>query len=142
MRFLVDTNVFSESTKPRPDPAVLEWIASQSPESRAVSAISVGEAAIGIELLAPGKRRTALQLWIKVLVRDHYGNRVLPVTRRVALAWGRIMAAEQKRGRKVPLLDGLLLATAAVYGLTIITRNERDFEDRGVPVINPWRVAK
>lgn len=142
MRFLVDTNVFSEPTKPRPDAAVLEWLASQPTESHAVSALSVGEAKMGIELLEPGKRRTALQQWLKLLIRDHFADRVLPVTRRVALAWGRIMAAEQKRGRKLPLLDGLLLATAAVYGLTIITRNERDFQDRGVPVINPWRIAK
>lgn len=142
MRFLVDTNVFSEPTKPRPDVAVLKWLASQPTESHAVSAISVGEAKKGIELMVPGKRQSALQQWLKLLLREQFGDRVLPVTRRVALAWGRIMAAEQKRGRKIPLLDGLLLATAAVYGLTIITRNERDFEDRGVPVINPWRVAQ
>jgi predicted nucleic acid-binding protein len=142
MRFLVDTNVFSEPTKPRPDVAVLEWLASQPGESHAVSVISVGEAHMGIELLEHGKRRTSLQQWFRLLIRDHFADRVLPVTRRVALAWGRIMAAEQKRGRKVPLLDGLLLATAAVHGLTIVTRNERDFEGRGVPVHNPWRTAE
>jgi predicted nucleic acid-binding protein len=48
------------------------------------------------------------------------------------------MAAEEKRGRKLPVTDGLLLATAAANGLTIVTRNERDFADRGVPVFNPW----
>ena len=142
MRFLVDTNVFSESTKPRPDAAVLEWMASQPTGAKALSAVSLGEASRGIELLAPGKRRSALQQWLTQLIREHFGDRVLPVTWRVALAWGRIMATEQKRGRTLPLLDGLLLATATVYGLTIITRNERDFEDRGVPVINPWRLAE
>jgi predicted nucleic acid-binding protein len=142
VRFLVDTNVFSEPTKPRPDALIVGWMASQPAEFQAVSTISLGEAQKGIDLLDYGKRRAALQQWLALVVRDHFADRVLPVSFSVAVAWGRLTALEQKRGRTLPLVDGLLLATAYVYGLTIVTRNERDFEDRGVPVINPWRAAK
>lgn len=138
MRYLVDTNVFSEPTKPRPNLAVLEWVASQPTDSTAVSAISLGEAQKGIALLEHGKRRATLQQWLTSTIRQQFGGRVLAVTKHVALAWGRLAAADQKRGRNLDVADGLLLATAAVHGLTIVTRNVRDFEDRGVHVINPW----
>lgn len=72
------------------------------------------------------------------MIREQFRGRVLSVSKDIALAWGRLMAADQKRGRELPVVDGLLLATAAVNGLTIVTRNERDFVDRGVPVFNPW----
>lgn len=76
------------------------------------------------------------------MTREHFHGRVLSVSKEVALAWGRLAAADQKRGRVLPPADGLLLATAAVYNLTIVTRNERDFGGRGVHVINPFRLAE
>ncbi|HEX6369710.1 MAG TPA: PIN domain-containing protein [Longimicrobium sp.] len=117
MRYLVDTNVFSEPTKPRPNPAVLEWVASQPADSTAVSAISLGEAQKGIALLEYGKRRAMLQQWLTLAMREQFGGRVLAVTKHVALAWGNITAADQKRGRVLQPPDGILLATAAVHGL-------------------------
>lgn len=142
MRYLVDTNVLSEPTKPRPDPVVLDWVASRPPDSTAVSAVSLGEVQKGIELLQHGQKRVQLEQWFTYAIREQYGDRVLPITRDVALVWGRLTAVDQKRGRVLKLADGLLLATAAVYKLTIVTRNERDFEGRGVPVHNPWRAVE
>jgi predicted nucleic acid-binding protein len=138
MRYLVDTNVFSEKAKPRPNPVVVAWTDAQPPESLTVSSISLGEVQKGIELLEHGSRRVALQRWLTSAIREHFHGRVLAVTKEIALMWGRLTAADQKRGRVLPPADGLLLATAAVYDLTIVTRNERDFEDRGVHVLNPW----
>jgi predicted nucleic acid-binding protein len=116
----------------------MDWTKSQPRDSLAISAISLGEVRYGLELLAPGSRRAALEQWIKHVTREHFRGRVLKVSKEVALTWGHLTAADQKRGRVLPIVDGLLLATAAVYGLTIVTRNERDFVDRGIPVLNPW----
>ena len=139
MLYLLDTNVLSEPSKLNPDRAVTTWAEEQPHDALAVSAVSLGEVRYGIELLEHGVRRAKLERWLKVAVLDHFRGRVLSVTKHVALKWAQLAAADQRRGRRVDMADGLLLATAAVHGLTIITRNERDFEDRGVPVINPWR---
>lgn len=138
MRYLIDTNVLSEPAKPRPNRAVLSWAESQPQDALAVSTVSLGEVRLGLDLLAPGSRRAALEQWFKLVMREQFRGRVLSVNKEIALAWGRLTAADQKRGRVLPVVDGLLLATAAVNGLTIVTRNERDFVDRGVPVFNPW----
>lgn len=93
-------------------------------------------------MLEHGQRRVWLQQWFTATLHERYGDRVLPVTQDVALTWGRLTAVDQKRGRVLKLADGLLLATADVYRLTIVTRNARDFEDRGVRVINPWAATE
>lgn len=142
MLYLLDTNVLSEPSKPNPNRAVTTWAEEQPREALAVSAISLGEVRFGIELLDHGAQRAKLERWLKVSILDHFHGRVLAVTKRVALKWAQLAAADQKRGRSLPMLDGLLLATAAVHELTIVTRNERDFEGRGVLVHNPWRTAE
>ncbi|HST61191.1 MAG TPA: type II toxin-antitoxin system VapC family toxin [Longimicrobium sp.] len=138
MRYLIDTNVFSEPVKPRPNPVVLSWAESQPREALAISTLSLGEVRKGLDLLAHGSHRAALEQWFKVTMREQFRGRVLSVSKDIALAWGRLAAADQKRGRVLPIVDGLLLATAEVHDLTLVTRNERDFVDRGVPVFNPW----
>ncbi len=75
---------------------------------------------------------TALMVWLERLRQDH-GSRILPIDGRIALAWGRL-AAVRPRG----MADGLIAATAAVHGKIVVTRNIADFQDAGVPVINPW----
>jgi predicted nucleic acid-binding protein len=142
MLYLIDTNVLSEPSKPDPNREVIDWGEAQPRDSVAVSVISLGEVRFGIDLMHHGAQRAKLERWLKVSVLDYFHGRMLSVTKRVALKWAQLAAAEQKRGRRLPIADGLLLATAAVHGLTIVTRNERDFEDRGVPVYNPWRTAE
>ncbi|HYW12764.1 MAG TPA: type II toxin-antitoxin system VapC family toxin [Longimicrobium sp.] len=137
MRYLIDTNVFSEPMKPRPNRKVMRWAESQPREALAISTLSLGEVRKGLDLLAHGSHRTVLEQWFKVTMREQFRGRVLSVSKDIALTWGRFAAADQ-RGRVLPIVDGLLLATAEVHGLTIVTRNERDFVDRGVPVFNPW----
>ena len=124
--------------KPRPNRKVLRWAASQPREALAISTLSLGEVRTGLDLLAHGSHRAALEQWFKMTMREQFRGRVLSVSKGIAQEWGRFAAAEQKRGRILPVVDGLLLATAEIHGLTIVTRNERDFVHRGVPVFNPW----
>jgi predicted nucleic acid-binding protein len=138
MRFLLDTNVLSEGARPRPDPGMVAWLEAHSPLDMATSALTFGEIRKGVDLLVPGARRTRLEAWISTDLPRQFAGRVLPVDEAVAVTWGRMVAEAQRRGRHLPLVDGLLLATAAVHSLTLVTRNERDCADRGVPVLNPW----
>lgn len=138
MRYLIDTNVFSEPMKPRPNRQVIRWAESQPREALAISTLSLGEVRKGLDLMAHGAQRAALEQWFKLTWREQFRGRVLSVSKEISLAWGSLTAADQRRGRALPIVDGLLLATAAVHELVVVTRNERDFAGRGVPVFNPW----
>jgi hypothetical protein len=138
MRYLLDTNVISEGVSRRPDPGVIAWGNQQSPLDLFVSALSLGEIRKGVELRFPDSRRAAIENWLSSLLPAQFRGRILPVDEEVALQWGRIAAEGQKNGRVLPAIDGLLIATAIVHEMTLVTRNERDCSGRGVPVLNPW----
>ena len=139
MNFLLDTNVASETTRPQPSAAVLEWIAAQASESLFLSAITLGELRRGALLLAAGKRRTALLRWIETGIKADFAGRILPVDTAVMERWAELQIATQKAGRRLPLMDSLLAATALAHGLTLVTRNVADFEAADVPLLDPWR---
>ncbi len=138
MRYLLDTNVICEPARPQPDAGVAGWLEERSALELAISVLTVGEIGQGIRTMPPGARRDRLSTWLSVELLRHFSGRVLPVDEAVALAWGGLRAEARAAGRPLPLVDGLLLATAAVHHLTLVTRNERDCLERGVPVLNPW----
>jgi hypothetical protein len=115
------------------------WLREQSALDLAISVLTLGEIRKGVALLPQGARRTALERWLSTDLPRQFLGRVLPIDEPVAEAWGRLAAAGRQQGRELPVIDGLLLATAAVHGLTLATRDEADCADRGVPVLNPWR---
>lgn len=123
------------------DAGLLEWLRGQSSLDLHISVLSLGEIQKGIALLPRGKRRAALEAWLAQDLPAQFAGRVLAVTSEVALAWGQLTAIGQKGGRKLPAIDGLLLATAQAHGLTFVTRNTADTEGRGVPVDNPYTGA-
>jgi toxin FitB len=130
--YLVDTNVVSEAR--RGSRQALAWLRSVRPESVYLSALTLGEIMRGVALRRKSDPQTATRLteWLEQLRQDH-SDRILPVTDRIALEWGRI-AALRPRGD----IDGLIAATAIVHDLILVTRNVKDFEDIVVSVINPW----
>jgi toxin FitB len=138
VRWLLDTNVLSEGSKREPDRRVLDWLASQSAFDCAVSVLTVGEIRKGVELMAPGARRARLEHWLVVELPREFGGRILPVDSHAVDQWGRLAAVGQRTGRPLPVIDGLLLATAAAHRVTFATRNDGDCARRGVAVYNPW----
>lgn len=138
MRFLLDTNVLSEAVKPEPDGGLVAWLGARSMLELGISVLTLGEIRKGILLLAAGRKRDRLHQWLRAELSPQFANRILPADEAVSLAWGRLAAEGRRSGRRLPVIDGLLLATADVHGLTLVTRNERDCADRGVPVLNPW----
>jgi toxin FitB len=130
--YLVDTNVLSEAR--RGSNEARTWFRSVDPTTIYFSVITLSEIMKGIalKLRTDARAAAALRAWLERLRHDH-SNRILPVSDRVALQWGRL-AAERSRG----MADALIAATATVHGKIIVTRNVDDFADAHVQVINPW----
>ena len=132
--YLLDTNIVLELRKgTRADGNLRSWIARQSDESLFLSVLVIGEIRKGIERAARKDEAaaTALEAWLNRLI-DAHEQRILPVTREVAQAWGRLNVPDP-----LPVIDSLLAATARVHGLTVVTRNSKDIARTGVPTINP-----
>ena len=132
--FLVDTNVVSETRKPRPNDGLLSWMARADAESLFMSVMSAGEIRKGIESLRMRDASAAgeIETWLKDVERA-FGTRLLPIDSEIADTWGR-MAAQIN----VDHVDVLLAATAQVHGLTLVTRNRKHVEGLGVPILNPF----
>lgn len=137
MNFLLDTNVVSELTATTPAEDVVAWIEAQSSGSIHFSVATIGEIDFGIAILNASRRRERLQIWRDGLVTSN-ARRILPVDLAVATAWAALRARAQAEKRTMPIVDALLAATAEVHGLTLVTRNTRDFKAWGGPVLNPW----
>lgn len=138
MSFLLDTNVISESAKPRPDRGVLDWLAAAIEDQLFLSVVSLAELRHGIERLDKGKRRTALDLWLTQELPARFGDRLLSIDKVTADLWGRVIARGQAAGRPIGAMDAFLAATAEQHQLTLVTRNTSDFVTIGTRVFNPW----
>jgi predicted nucleic acid-binding protein len=133
--YLLDTNVLSETRKRQPTAGVAGWIAATPPDRMHVSVLTLGEIEQGIARVR-GRGDLPLAATLERWLRDvetGFEGRVLPVTLPVAAAWGR-----QQYSQPLPVIDALIAATAQVHGLTVVTRNVRDFELTGVQVLNPF----
>ena len=138
MPFLLDTDVLSEPGRPIPNPGVVRWLDSLDPLEAYLSVLTLGEIGMGVSLMQPGPRKTALTNWLRHDLPERFKGRVLLVDHEVALAWGNLDAEGQRMGRPLHVVDGLLLATARIHRLTLATRNYRDCGDRGVDLLNPF----
>lgn len=136
MSYLVDTNVFSELAKSKPDAQVVMWLRTHEQELY-VSALTIGELRRGIESLPTGKRKTGLLSWLTVLCQRMEG-RILNFNASTAHVWGQMVASLEKKGLRLPSLDSQIAATAHRHGLTIVTRNVPDFQNTGVKLLNPF----
>jgi predicted nucleic acid-binding protein len=137
MGFLLDTCVLSEVWRPSPHAGVVEWLAASIEEELFLSALTLGEIKNGILRLGAGKRKERL-IRDYTLLRGRFASRVLGVTDVVAERWGDLSAEATRAGRHLHVVDGLIAATALVFGLVVVTRNVGDFTATPVPIVNPW----
>jgi len=135
---LLDTNIPSESIRSRPDPKVDTWIHGQDDETLHLSVVTIGELRKGLDLAPHGKQRAELQEWLEKDLVPTFDGRILPVTKAIAEKWGALSAQRQLAGRPLSMADGLIAATALEHGLTLVTRNVKDFDLLGVTILNPW----
>ena len=134
--FLLDTNVVSEVRKGRrSDPSVSNWYTGVGESQLFISSLTIGEIRRGIEIVRQRgdiEQAEALGTWLQTVI-EGFSGRILSVDADVADTWGRMSAL-----RPVPVVDGLLAATAEVHDMTLVTRNVSDVEGLGVQVFNPF----
>jgi predicted nucleic acid-binding protein len=138
LRFLLDTNVLSETRRPEPDPRVLGWLDRLDEDRAFVSVVTLAEIRRGVALMQRGRRRDALSRWLETDLVDRFARRILAVDERTAFAWGDLMAEARRRGLGLNSMDGLIAATAITHGLILVTRNVRDFRGLDVELLDPW----
>ena len=133
MTYLVDANVLSEATKPRPDPRVVEWLR-RNERDLVVDPVILGEVRFGILLLPRGARRRRLERWF-----DNGVSRIqcLPWDAATGSRWAHLLADLRRRGKAMPIKDSFIAATALVHGLIVATLNRRDFASARVELIDP-----
>ena len=136
--FLLDTNCISELVRPKPEPRVVEWMESADEAMLYLSVLTVGEIRKGLAGLVQGKRRSHLETWLAVELPARFAGRILPIDAAVADRWGLIAGEAQRRGKPLPIIDGLLAATALHHNLTVISRDISDFTNAQVQIFNPW----
>lgn len=136
MSFLLDTNILSEIRKgERADAGVRRWFATVEDDELYLSVLTIGEIRLGVERV---RRRDAtgartLEAWLRAVTRRHQ-ERILPVDAEVCEAWALLNVPDP-----VPVVDGLIAATAQVNGLRVVTRNTADFAPTGVPLVDPFQ---
>jgi hypothetical protein len=134
MKYLVDANVLSEPTKPFPNSEVVEWLRNHEQEI-ALDPIILGEIRFGILLMPVGKRRREMEQWF---ARGAARILCIPWEKETGLRWAQLIADLRNSGRAMPVKDSLIAATALVHGLSLVTRNTRDFQKAGVKVFDPF----
>jgi predicted nucleic acid-binding protein len=136
--FLLDTNVISELVKPRPEANVTDWIESTDESLIYLSVLTLGEIRRGIAALPQSRRRASLEAWLDKDLRTRFEGRILDIDQGVADRWGLLTAAARNIGIVLPVIDGLLAATALEHNMTLVTRDTGQIPSIGVQVFNPW----
>ena len=136
--WLLDTNVLSELRRSRADANVKRFVADQKIDLLYVSIVTFAEIRFGIELVDDANRRMELNDWLANKLRPMFDNRVLPINEDILLKWRLLVEEGRKVGHTFAQPDLLIAATALHHGLTVVSRNTRDFERANVAVVNPW----
>jgi hypothetical protein len=135
---ILDTNVVSELMRLTPDRNVIAWLDRQDEDGLWVTAVTVLEIRTGIELLSPGRRKTALSVDFERFVDTDVRGRVLAFDADAAQVAASLTAARRRDGRPGGLCDSMIAGIAIVAGGALITRNIRHFDDLSITVIDPW----
>jgi predicted nucleic acid-binding protein len=135
VNFLLDTCVLSELTRPRPDADVARWLTGTSEAAKFVSIVSLAEIQFGMLCARDAQKRVRLEEWYDHMLRPSFADRVIAFDETAGLKWAELRAKD----RNVPVLDAQIAATALTRGLTLVTRNVKDFAFEGLSVFNPWR---
>jgi toxin FitB len=137
MKYLVDTNILSEPTKPQPDQRVENWIAHHEADFY-TSSLVIAELLNGLEKLPDSQRKRALTPTLERLIQ-RLGGRILSFNVRVARDWVRLQSDLRAKGHVMPWEDSLIAATARHHGLTLVTHNTADFLHAGVRMYDPFQ---
>lgn len=139
---ILDTNVVSEPMKPDGDRGVQAWLDEQAAETMYITAISLSELLLGVELLPDGRRKEGLADALSELLATLFGPRILPFDQQAATAYSMCISRARASGRTISIADGQIAAIATVHEFTVATRDTAPFIAAGVAVVNPWEQAQ
>lgn len=137
--WLLDTNILSELRRVRPAPNVVAFVAAQPLGLLYVSTVTLAEIRFGIELVADPAHRAELNDWLTHKVRPMFEGRILPIDEDVMFKWRLLVEEGRKAGHTFSQPDLVIAATGLHYGLTVVTRDTRDYARARVPVFDPWK---
>jgi toxin FitB len=135
--WLIDTNIVSEWVKPRPDARIAGWLDEVDEDLIFLSVVSLAEIRFGVERLAPGRRRSRLDQWLRAELPERFEGRIVRVDGQVADACGRLLARARQAGRGLGAMDALIGATCLACDLVLATRNLGDFDGLGIELHAP-----
>jgi len=140
---LLDTNVLSEMMRASPDSTVLRWLDGQPNADVMISAVTVAEIRLGLALLPEGLRKAALTERAEAMFREDFSEDCLAFDASAAAEYAEIVARRTRLGRPISVEDAQIAAIARAGGLTLATRNTKDFlEIEGLTLVNPWEVTQ
>jgi tRNA(fMet)-specific endonuclease VapC len=139
MKYLLDTCLISELVVKAPNLRVVQWVDEQDPANLFLSVITIGEISKGIAKLTDSRRKQKLESWLQNELLQRFSQNILSINIDVMLVWGRLMASLELTGRKMALMDSLIAALALHGNLQLVTRNENDFINAGISILNPWK---
>ena len=135
---VLDTNILSTLMRQETDPAVIAWLDGQAPESIWTTSITVFEIRFGLEILAKGRKRKALEEAFFSALNEDFNGRILTFDQSAADAAAVIAARQRQTGRPVEIRDVQIAGIVAARKATLATRNTRHFEGTGIALIDPW----
>jgi toxin FitB len=138
VRWLIDTNVVSETVTPRPNPRVVGWFEAQRAQDLAVSVVTIAELQHGVWLTRDEAKRAELARWVDTRIMILFADRILAAGTDALIRWLELQRLLSARRLSRSPADLLLAATAQTFDLTLATRNTRDFANTGITVYNPW----
>jgi toxin FitB len=135
---LLDTNVVSDSSRPRPHPSVRGWLIAQRASDLFICSPVIAELRYGIERLPEGARRSYLEEWLRRIENEGFADRILPFDRRAAHEFGRLVHWRTREGRPIKTTDAIIASIARAEGATLATRDVDDFAGLEMDVVNPF----
>lgn len=138
---LLDTNVLSELMRPSPETIVVQWLDAKLDDDVWISAVTVSEIRLGIELLPEGRRKQLLADIAEQMFQEEFQERCLPFDCQAAKEYALIVSSRKQQGRPITVEDAQIAAIARTSELSLATRNTRDFVGiEGLQLVNPWEV--
>lgn len=138
MAYLLDTCAISEMVSVKPNVNVLRWFEHQAEETLFLSVITSGEIQKGINQLAVGKRKLKIEAWFFDELVPNFQGRIINLDEKIMATWARMIAEFKAQGIVRPSFDSLIEATALHHNLILVTRNEKNFQNSKVSILNPW----
>lgn len=138
MKYLLDTNIISELIAKQPNKKVLDFISSINEEDIYISVITIGEIKSGIENVSSINKKNKLTLWFEQDLLSRFQNRIIDIDTNTMITWGKINQHLKSIGKPLPIMDSLIASSCIYSDFTLLTRNEKDFQNLDIKMINPF----